>query len=75
MMNELGYESFRSTKERYNSGEENINPRLTLMQKPDVELSEEGAFWIEQRFNEAKKSFSIVPQTFIDGLYQGNPKI
>lgn len=75
MMNELGYESFRRTKERHDLGEENINPRLTLMQKPDVELSKEGAFWIEQRFNEAKKNFSIVPQTFIDGLYQGNPKI
>lgn len=71
MMNELGYESFRSTKERHDSGEENINPRLTLKQKPDVELSEEGAFWVEQRFNEAKNKFSLVPQTFIDGLYQG----
>lgn len=74
MMNELGYESFRSTKERHDSGEENINPRLTLKQKPDVELSEEGAFWIEQRFNEAKKNFPIVPKTFIDSLYQGDPK-
>jgi HKD family nuclease len=75
MMNELGYESFRSTKERHDSGEENINPRLTLKQKPDVELSEEGAFWVEQRFIKSKNKFSLVPQTFIDGLYQGTPKI
>ncbi|HLF50937.1 phospholipase D family protein [Flavobacterium sp.] len=75
LMNELGYECFKKTKERHDNGEENINPRLSLMRKPDIWLSEEGAFWVEQRFNEAKKKFSLVPQTFIDGLYQGNPKI
>jgi hypothetical protein len=36
-------------KERHMSGEENINPRLTLKQKPDVELSEEKELWIEEK--------------------------
>lgn len=75
MMNELGYESFRTTKERHESGEENINPRLALKQKPDVELSQEGAFWIEQKFQEAKNKYSTIPQAFIDSLYQGSPKV
>jgi hypothetical protein len=38
-------------------------------------LSQEGAFWIEQKFQEAKNKYSTVPQAFIDGLYQGSPKI
>lgn len=75
MMDELGYESFQSTKKRYGYGEENINPRQTLKQKPDVELSEEGAFWIEQKFQDAKNKFSLIEQSFIDGLYQGTPNV
>ena len=65
---------FLSTKEIHNSGEENIDPRLILMQKPDVELSEEGAFWVEQIFIKSKNKFSLIPQTFIDGLYQCSSK-
>jgi len=71
MMDELGYECFRSTLDRHNRDQENINPRLSLMQKPDVELSKEGAFWIEEKFQEAKKKIPLIEQSFIDGLYQG----
>lgn len=73
LMNELGYECFKKTKERHNKGEENINPRLSLMRKPDIWLSEEGAYWVEQKFQQAKKKYSLIDQSFIDGLYQGNP--
>lgn len=75
MMSELGYECFRSTKKRHENGEHNINPRLVLKQKPDVWLSEEGAFWVEQKFQDAKKKYSLIEQSFIDDLYQGNPII
>lgn len=75
LISDLGYDCFRSTKQRHINGEININPRNTLMQKADVILSEDGAYWVEQQFQKAKKKLSQVPQAFIDGLYQGNPKI
>lgn len=75
LMNELGYECFRKTKERHFNGEENINPRLSLMRKPDIWLSEEGAYWVEQKFQEAIKNYNLVPQVLIDNLYQGTPQI
>ncbi|MEO8255642.1 MAG: phospholipase D family protein [Flavobacterium sp.] len=75
LMNELGYECFKKTKERHDRGEQNINPRLSLMRKPDIWLSEEGAYWVEQKFQEAIKLYHIVPQQYIDSLYQGTPKI
>ena len=73
LMNELGYECFKKTLERHNNGEENINPRLSLMRKPDIWLSEEGAFWVEQKFQQVKSKFKLIDQSFIDGLFQGNP--
>ncbi len=73
LINELGYECFKKTKKRHNNGEENINPRLSLMRKPDIWLSEEGAYWVEQKFEEAKKRYSLIEQSFIDGLYPGTP--
>jgi HKD family nuclease len=75
LMNELGYECFKGTKRSYENGKQNINPRLSLMRKPDVWLSDEGAFWVEQKFQAAKKKYNLIDQSFIDGLYQGNPKI
>lgn len=75
LMNELGYECFRKTKERHDKGESNINPRLSLKRKPDIWLSEEGAFWVEEKFKEVKKAYKLVDQSFIDSLYQGSIKI
>lgn len=73
LMNELGYESFKKTKQRHERGEVNINPRLSLMRKPDIWLSEEGAIWIEKKFQDAKEKHKLINQSFIDGLYQGTP--
>lgn len=75
LMNELGYDCFRKTKERHDKGEVNINPRLSLKRKPDIWLSEEGAFWVEKKFEEAKNTYKLVNQSFIDSLYQGSIKI
>lgn len=75
LMNELGYECFKGTKESHKRGKENINPRLSLMRKPDIWLSEEGAYWVEQKFQHAKKEYSLIDQSYIDGLYQGIPLI
>ncbi|QSB29084.1 phospholipase D family protein [Flavobacterium sp. CLA17] len=75
LIKDLDYECFRSTKKRYLDGEQNINPKNVLMQKPDVILSEEGAYWVEQKFKEAEKTYSLISQLNIDNLYQGIPQI
>ncbi|WP_162926878.1 phospholipase D family protein [Flavobacterium psychrotrophum] len=75
LMTELGYECFKGTKNSYKRGKENINPRLSLMRKPDIWLSEEGAYWVEQKFQHAKKIYNLIDQSYIDSLYQGTPLI
>lgn len=71
----LAMNASEKTKERHADGEENINPRLSLIRKPDVWLSEEGAFWVEQKFLKAKKKYNLIEQSFIDGLYQGSQNV
>jgi HKD family nuclease len=72
LMNELDYECFESTKRRHEYGEADINPRLALMRKPDVKLSNEGAFWVTQKFDEAKKNYILISSEFINDLYDGS---
>lgn len=65
--------SFKSTKERLSKGI-HIKPRDSLRQKAYIELSEESAQWLENKFTEVKYKYSLVPQNFIDTLYQGSLK-
>ena len=71
LLNNLDYESFASTKRRFDNGERNINPRNTLMQKGDVILSDSGAQWMELAFQKAIDSNGKVDENFINKLYQG----
>jgi HKD family nuclease len=75
LMYEIGAECFEKSKARYLSGQLRYEPQYSLRQQADVELSEEGAFWMETEFQKAKDNYSLLPQEFIDGLYQGTPKI
>jgi hypothetical protein len=71
LIRELDYESFESTYKRFKNGEENINPKHTLMQKGDVILSELGALWLEEKFAKAVDLKGNVPDEFINKLYRG----
>lgn len=73
LMSDLLGESFRASKERMQRGETDLNPRSSLMQKPDIELSEEGAMWLEQEFKEAKEKYGLLSNNYIESLYQGIP--
>lgn len=75
LMSELKGECFESTKYRFLSGNIEINPKLSLRRRPDIELSEEGAVWLEQEFEDAKNKYSLLSQSFLDSLYQGSPKV
>ena len=66
----LNYESFPSTKRRYENGERNINPYNSLSQQAYVKLSHAAVKWLEPRFQEGLKRVGKVDKVFIDSLPQ-----
>ncbi len=72
LMNDLGYDSFASTKRKFDNGCININPKKTLMRKGDVILSASGAQWMELAFQKALKKEGQVNQNHIRKFYQGS---
>lgn len=75
LMYELKAECFEPSKRKFLKGEVNYEPQFSLRQQADIQLSDEGAFWLENQFDEAKKIYSIIPQSQISALYQGNPTV
>ena len=75
LINELKYDSFDKTQQRHLEGEENINALRSLSQQADVQLSEIGAEWLENKFIESKTKNGQVSSNFIASLYQGVPTI
>lgn len=71
MIQELDYESFRSTNDRFNWGERDINPWNSLRQQADIEITELAAFWLEERLQNAVSEFGEIPETFINQFYRG----
>lgn len=72
LIDEVQYDSFDKTRKRFLEGEENINAWNSLRQQADVQLSEIGAEWVEQKFQEAKSRHGSVPEEFITNLYPGS---
>jgi hypothetical protein len=70
LMKTLDYESFPTTKERYDSGERNINPKLSLARQPYVRLTQSAVEWLEPRFQAVLSRFGAVSQSYISRLPQ-----
>lgn len=71
LINDLDYDSFAKTKERYDNGERNIIPKKSLMRKSDVILSDSAALWMELAFQKAILNEGEVDISFVKKLYQG----
>ncbi len=71
----LDYESFASTKKRYDSGKRNISPSQSLRQQAYVKLTTTAVEWLEPRFQEALNRIGQVDENFIDSLPQTETKI
>lgn len=69
----LDYESFPSTKSRYESGERKINPYKSLSQQAYVKLTTAAVEWLEPKFQEALTRIGKVDDKFIDTLLQSKP--
>ncbi|MEM6721933.1 MAG: phospholipase D family protein [Bacteroidota bacterium] len=72
LMNELNYDSFASTKRKYDTGIRDIEPKKTLMRKGDVILSKSGAQWLELAFEKALKKEGKVDKKIINSFYRGS---
>jgi len=71
----LDYESFPSTKFRYESGERNINPYKSLSQQAYVKLTPSAVEWLEPKFQEALTRKGEVGDSFIETLPQSQTDI
>ena len=70
LIQKFDYDSFPSTRQRFDNGEKNIKPTKSLMRKPYVKLTPNSAAWLEQRFEEILSNIGQVDNSFIQGLLQ-----
>lgn len=70
LIKELDYDSFASTKRKFDNGGRDIKTKNSLMRKGDVILSDSGAQWMELAFEKAIKSEGKVNDVFVKDLYQ-----
>ena len=68
MMKELEENSFETTKRNAANGHGNTDPRRAYGQRPDVQLSEEGAEWLYGRLQAAMQTHGTITQREIDQL-------
>ena len=68
LMVALGEDSFASTQRNAARGEGNKDPHRAYQQQPSVELSEEGARWLNQRLQQAFEAHGKISQGRLDQL-------
>jgi hypothetical protein len=68
LMKSLQSASFASTQRHALKGKGNVDPRRAYMQQPAVELTEEGAAWLNERFQLALRKHGSVPPTVLERL-------
>lgn len=70
LIKSLDYESFPSTKYRFEKGERNINPYKSLSQQAYVKLTTTAVEWLEPKFQESLNRVGKVDDNFINSLPQ-----
>ncbi|TKC01402.1 phospholipase D family protein [Pedobacter cryotolerans] len=70
LIDDLKYEAFFRTNMRYIVGGKKTNPWDSLRQQADVQLSELGAQWLDNKFLETINTKGSIKKEFIDGLYK-----
>lgn len=72
LIKKFSYESFPSTKDRYDKGERQINPYLSLSQQAYIKITPDAAEWLEARFQGALYRVGKIDSTFINSLPKAN---
>jgi hypothetical protein len=68
LMDEMRAECFLPTQRNARAGQGNTNPRKAYLQQAAIELSMEGAAWVDKKLGEAFKRVGRLPQSVMDGL-------
>ena len=69
MMDELRHHAFASTQRNERSGKGNTNPRHSFRQQPDVELSGNGAAWMDRALTKAFGRFGKTSNELLRNEY------
>ncbi|NOS93051.1 MAG: hypothetical protein HOP30_14100 [Cyclobacteriaceae bacterium] len=72
IVNNLDYDSFQSTQDRYLLGEDDINTKSALGQKQDVRLTTLASVLLNQKFDKAKASKGLISPQILNQLFNGN---
>lgn len=70
LLERFDYNSFPSTKKRFDNGERGIKPTKSLMRKAYVKLTYDSAEWLEQKFTDTLNNTGKVDDEFIEKLPQ-----
>lgn len=70
LLAKFDYDSFYSTRLRFDNGEVDIKPTKSLMQKAYIKLTLNSAEWLEQKFRDAIDNIGQVDSTFLESLPQ-----
>ena len=64
----IDYNAFASTLRRYKKGERNIRPKNSLSQQAYIELTYEGALWIEERLQVKFDEIGTIPDKYLKSI-------
>tara|TARA_R100000541_G_scaffold40901_1_gene48380 strand:+ start:719 stop:1849 length:1131 start_codon:yes stop_codon:yes gene_type:complete len=70
LMDKFEYDSFPSTRIRYNNGERDIVAKKSLMRKAYVRITNNAAKWLDQQFDDALQISGKVSDSFLSNLPQ-----
>lgn len=71
----LDYDSFPTTRQRYDGGKRDINPYKSLCRQPYVRLTQNAVEWLEPKFEETLNNIGQVDDNFLQQLPQTQTKI
>ncbi|WP_461639196.1 phospholipase D family protein [Labilibaculum euxinus] len=75
LLSKFDYNSFPSTRKRYDDGEIDIKPTKSLMRKAYVKLTHNSAEWLDQKLDEALNNAGQVDDEFLKRLPQTTTNI
>ncbi len=68
LLSKFDYDSFPSTRKRYDDGELDIKPTKSLMRKAYVKLTHNSAEWLDKKFDETLINIGQVDDEFLKSL-------
>lgn len=68
LIDRYGGNVFLNSQQRLGAGEINVNPRLSLMQKSEIELTEEASVWLNQEFQRKLDWLGKISENYLNSF-------